>query len=253
LRHFVSLIREIRMTIEDNRPVKPTQRTHCVSVRLNADEVAQLDAKRGQRPSGQWLRNAALHGLPPVIPTENLTAHRELARIKTNAQTIAQEVFIEAAAVFNGRDWPAQVELDQSLHALRAQLIGATAQGNDCATIDVSKAKRPGRRKLDDARTNNVAVRLSGTELATLDAKRGPAARGEWIRMAALHQAAPTAPPINPQAWAACALAGREVHALVFRMDELLEEDRYNRSDVAFHTVNRALTNLTSAISEVLA
>lgn len=56
-------------------------RTHCVSVRLNEDELIILDSKRGQYKKGEWLRMASLNKLPPVLPEINREAWTELGRL----------------------------------------------------------------------------------------------------------------------------------------------------------------------------
>ena len=59
-------------------------RTHCVSVRLNVAELAQLDSQRGEMQRGEYLRVAALHRLPPVVPEINKNAWVELSRLSAN-------------------------------------------------------------------------------------------------------------------------------------------------------------------------
>ena len=49
-------------------------RSHCVSVRLNEEELIILDSKRGQYKKGEWLRMASLNKLPPVLPEINREA-----------------------------------------------------------------------------------------------------------------------------------------------------------------------------------
>ncbi len=39
-------------------------RTHCISVRLNQDELQLLNTKRGDKSKGEWLRLAFLEKLP---------------------------------------------------------------------------------------------------------------------------------------------------------------------------------------------
>lgn len=56
-------------------------RTHCVSVRLNNDELQLLNAKRGDRSKGEWLRLASLDKLPAAIPPINIEAWKSLADI----------------------------------------------------------------------------------------------------------------------------------------------------------------------------
>ncbi len=56
-------------------------RTHCVSVRLNHDELQLLNAKRGDKSKGEWIRLASLDKLPIVVPSINIEAWKSLADI----------------------------------------------------------------------------------------------------------------------------------------------------------------------------
>ncbi|HEG4359145.1 hypothetical protein [Klebsiella oxytoca] len=56
-------------------------RTHCVSVRLNNDELQCLNAKRGDRSKGEWLRLAFLEKLPIAVPAINIEAWKSLSEI----------------------------------------------------------------------------------------------------------------------------------------------------------------------------
>lgn len=71
------------------------------------------------------------------------------------------------------------------------------------------RSRRGGRGRLplpiDDVRQHTVSVRLNRAELASLDCQRGGFQRGEWLRMAALHQLPPRIPAINRTAWLALA------------------------------------------------
>lgn len=93
------------------------RREHCVSVRLNAAELATLDARRGAFQRGEWLRMAALDKLPPTVPALNSEAWVELARAAGNLNQIAR-------ALNTGE----QIEkggLRDQLNQFRAALIGA--------------------------------------------------------------------------------------------------------------------------------
>ncbi|ELY4080184.1 MAG: hypothetical protein E6017_16490 [Kluyvera cryocrescens] len=56
-------------------------RTHCVSVRLNQDELQLLNKKRGDKSKGEWLRLASLDKLPLSVPAINIEAWKSLAEI----------------------------------------------------------------------------------------------------------------------------------------------------------------------------
>ncbi|MBA5236677.1 hypothetical protein H2Y54_08950 [Pectobacterium aroidearum] len=56
-------------------------RTHCVSVRLNNEELSLLNESRGRYRKGEWLRMAFQHNLPSVIPSINLEAWKTLGEI----------------------------------------------------------------------------------------------------------------------------------------------------------------------------
>ncbi|EAM1407078.1 ATP-binding protein [Salmonella enterica] len=56
-------------------------RYHCVSVRLNEEELILLDSKRGQYKKGEWLRMASLDKLPPVLPEINREAWIKLGSL----------------------------------------------------------------------------------------------------------------------------------------------------------------------------
>ncbi|MFJ5448978.1 hypothetical protein [Pectobacterium carotovorum] len=56
-------------------------RSHCVSVRLNDEELSLLNERRGSHRKGEWLRMASLHNLPSVIPSINLETWKTLGDI----------------------------------------------------------------------------------------------------------------------------------------------------------------------------
>ncbi|WP_136086827.1 hypothetical protein [Klebsiella variicola] len=56
-------------------------RTHCVSVRLNNDELQLLNTKRGETSKGEWLRLASLAKFPPIVPPINIEAWKSLSEI----------------------------------------------------------------------------------------------------------------------------------------------------------------------------
>lgn len=56
-------------------------RSHCISVRLNEEELIILDSKRGQYKKGEWLRMASLNKLPPIFPEINREAWIKLGNL----------------------------------------------------------------------------------------------------------------------------------------------------------------------------
>ncbi|UUE46358.1 hypothetical protein [Pectobacterium aroidearum] len=56
-------------------------RGHCISVRLNNEELSLLNERRGRHRKGEWLRMAFLHNLPSVIPPVNLEAWKTLGEV----------------------------------------------------------------------------------------------------------------------------------------------------------------------------
>ena len=66
-----------------NNHIPPAQslRIHCVSVRFNQTELALLNANRGNKSKGEWLRLTSLDRLPPVVPAINVEAWKSLSDI----------------------------------------------------------------------------------------------------------------------------------------------------------------------------
>lgn len=56
-------------------------RSHCVSVRLNDEELTLLNEKRGRHRKGEWLRLSLLNKLPAVVPAINIQAWKTLGEI----------------------------------------------------------------------------------------------------------------------------------------------------------------------------
>lgn len=98
-------------------------RTHTVSVRLNAAELADLDRDRApvHMQRGEYLRAASRGELPKTIPEINREAWANLARAVGNLNQFQ-------AAINEGRaaGYPAQTieELRDLVQKLRAELIG---------------------------------------------------------------------------------------------------------------------------------
>ncbi|MFP9462687.1 hypothetical protein AB6D30_20720 [Pectobacterium brasiliense] len=65
----------------ENNTFNNILRCHCVSVRLNNEELLLLNERRGRHRKGEWLRMAFLHNLPSVIPPVNLEAWKTLGEV----------------------------------------------------------------------------------------------------------------------------------------------------------------------------
>lgn len=105
-------------------PLDPADlRTHTVSVRLNAAELAELDRNRApvRMQRGEYLRAASWGKLPPTIPAINREAWANLARAVGNLNQFQ-------AAINEGRaaGYPPQVieQLRDQVQQLRSELIG---------------------------------------------------------------------------------------------------------------------------------
>jgi len=103
------------------------KRNHCVSVRLNDAELAQLERQRlaPKMQRGEYLRVAALHELPPTIPALNRSAYAALARVGANINQIAKRLNADQMASID-------VELIRAeMAALRLAMIGANPSSSD--------------------------------------------------------------------------------------------------------------------------
>ena len=67
--------------INNNIPPAQSLRIHCVSVRFNQTELELLNANRGNKSKGEWLRLTSLDRLPPVVPAINVEAWKSLSDI----------------------------------------------------------------------------------------------------------------------------------------------------------------------------
>lgn len=97
-------------------------RTHSVHVRMTTAELAELDLKRGHIQRGTWLRQSAMHRIPPTIPAINRDAWAALATAVANLN--------QYQAAINKRmahEIPTSVldALRDQVQALRLDLIGA--------------------------------------------------------------------------------------------------------------------------------
>ncbi|AYH00948.1 hypothetical protein C5E26_08395 [Pectobacterium parmentieri] len=65
----------------ENNTFNNILRCHCVSVRLNNEELSLLNESRGRYRKGEWLRLSLLNKLPTVVPAINIEAWKSLSEI----------------------------------------------------------------------------------------------------------------------------------------------------------------------------
>jgi len=105
------------------------KRGHCVSVRLNDAELALLDSRRDplQMQRGEYLRAAALHRLPPIIPAVNRDAWARLARSASNLNQLAHHLN-STGLIADAAD---AEQIRAVLDDFRRDLIGVKHDGED--------------------------------------------------------------------------------------------------------------------------
>lgn len=98
-------------------------RIHCISVRLNNNELQILNIKRGNKSKGEWLRMLFLQNLPPVVPTINteawkncLTYHKKLNRISLHIDSKSKDSQLTHTELF---------AVKRQLQELRQHLLNA--------------------------------------------------------------------------------------------------------------------------------
>ena len=115
-------INETRAKRRRGRTVLTDPRTHCVSVRLNAEELKLLNNKRGNMKQGEWLRCAAIDKLPTVIPEPNIKRWSELGKIANNINQIAHKLNANKQGALIDELQINQIR--QTIKELRAVLLG---------------------------------------------------------------------------------------------------------------------------------
>lgn len=118
-------------------------------------------------------------------------------------------------------------------------------------TIDTAKHSRRGgfgKPKLpsDDVREHCVSVRLNKAELTQLDSKRSGYRRGEWLRMAALHQLAPVLPEVNKEAWAELARSAANLNQITKHLNTKAPDSGISRTEM--FTLKRSLDAFRDAL-----
>lgn len=108
-------------------------RTHCISVRLNQDELQLLNKKRGDKSKGEWLRLSLLNKLPAVVPAINIQAWKTLGEISQKLNKIvahldskSQGSSLTKTELFVVKRQIAELRLN----LITANLWGASNEGN---------------------------------------------------------------------------------------------------------------------------
>lgn len=107
------------------------RRMHCVSTRVNEDELARLrsDARARHQRMGALLRTSYFDGGALHVPAVNVEKWHALAVVLADLQRLA---LCLNAGQLPGDVRPVLAETAEQVHALRAELVGqhqATAKG----------------------------------------------------------------------------------------------------------------------------
>ncbi|KFF72691.1 hypothetical protein ACIPSR_09135 [Pectobacterium sp. CHL-2024] len=108
-------------------------RSHCVSVRLNDEELTLLNERRGRHRKGEWLRMAFLHNLPSVIPSINLEAWKTLGEIsqKLNKLVAHLDSKSQGSSLTQTELFAVKRQISElRLHLITANLWGASHEGD---------------------------------------------------------------------------------------------------------------------------
>lgn len=131
-RTFNKIISDRKISdINSNSSKFPAQkiRSHCISVRLNDDELSHVDGAREHLNRAVWIRMSALEHLPQKIPEINLTVWKALARASQDLNNLVQHLNNKS------HDSPFTITeiytVQKRIKALRDALISATPSVSD--------------------------------------------------------------------------------------------------------------------------
>ncbi|MCD9953073.1 hypothetical protein LVT00_21440 [Klebsiella variicola subsp. variicola] len=108
-------------------------RSHCVSVRLNNEELTLLNEKRGRHRKGEWLRLSLLNKLPAVVPAINIEAWKSLSEIsqKLNKLVAHLDSKSQGSSLTKTELFAVKRQIsDLRLHLITANLWGASHEGD---------------------------------------------------------------------------------------------------------------------------
>ncbi len=99
------------------------KRTHTISSRVNVDELALIDRMRTQlgMRRGEFLRQASLKNLPPIVPEINKEVWLNLARVTANLNQYQRAINEGRANCYSPELLP---ELREMVEQLRRELLG---------------------------------------------------------------------------------------------------------------------------------
>ncbi|WP_233963752.1 hypothetical protein [Pectobacterium versatile] len=103
-------------------------RNHCISVRLNKNELHVLNTKRGKLSKAEWLRVASLQKIPPIIPAINLNAWKALSEISQKLNRIA--IHVDTKSKDSKLTHTELFAVKRELRELRQKLINADIWSN---------------------------------------------------------------------------------------------------------------------------
>ncbi|MDX7992782.1 hypothetical protein FE394_13310 [Xenorhabdus sp. Reich] len=108
-------------------------RSHCVSVRLNDEELTLLNERRGRHRKGEWLRLSLINKLPAVVPTINIEAWKSLGEIsqKLNKVVAHLDSKSQGSSLTKTELFVVKRQVSElRLHLITANLWGASNEGN---------------------------------------------------------------------------------------------------------------------------
>ncbi|ECU9706791.1 hypothetical protein LUT76_004153 [Escherichia coli] len=108
-------------------------RTHCISVRLNQNELQLLNKKRGDKSKGEWLRLSLLNKLPAVVPAINIQAWKTLGEISQKLNKIVAHLDSKSqgSSLTKTELFVVKRQISElRLNLITANLWGASNEGN---------------------------------------------------------------------------------------------------------------------------
>ncbi|MEH5224930.1 hypothetical protein PO498_16840 [Klebsiella variicola] len=108
-------------------------RSHCVSVRLNDEELTLLNERRCRHPKGEWLRLSLLNKLPAVVPAINIEAWKTLGEISQKLNKLVAHLDSKSyeSSLTQTEFFAVKRQVSElRLHLITADLWRASHEGN---------------------------------------------------------------------------------------------------------------------------